>query len=163
MSLRTVAQAGRNADLGGGGLRAPEGRGRQNARRLFVLARRDQVRFREAKAGPDRIRATRLRFLEAALCLHRPADFMIIEGRRAVDAGEAGRRPASAWQAAEQDRQRPKVEQLRSDGQSLLRRTARDLLHELDLMPGPDEPETRENLRDLIAAVEARMKYRPPG
>ena len=25
MSLRTVSQAGRNADLGGGGLRAPEG------------------------------------------------------------------------------------------------------------------------------------------
>jgi hypothetical protein len=40
---------------------------------------------------------------------------------------------------------------------------ARDLLRELDLEAGPDEPETRETLRDLITAVEARKKYRPPG
>ena len=53
--------------------------------------------------------------------------------------------------------------QLRSDGQSLLRRAARDLLRELDRVAGPDEPETRETLRDLITAIEARMKYRPPG
>jgi hypothetical protein len=108
---------------------------------VFAWREPGQVRFCEAKVGPDRIKATQIRFLEAALRFHRPADFMIIEGRRAVDAGEAGRRPTSAWQAVEQDRQRPKVEQLRSDGQSLLRRAARDLLRELDLVAGPDEPE----------------------
>jgi hypothetical protein len=63
----------------------------------------------------------------------------------------------------EQDRQQPVAEQLRSDGQGLLQRAARDLLRVLDGVAGPDEPETRETLRDFIAAVEARMKYRPPG
>ena len=62
--------------------------------------------------------------------------------------GKPGSSPKSARQAVEQDRQRLVAEQLRSDGQGLLRRAARDLLR---------------TLRDLIAAVEARMKYRPPG
>jgi len=97
------------------------------------------------------------------LRLHRPADFMIIEVAGPSIPGKPGRRPTSAWQAMEQDRQRPMAGQLRSDGQSLLRRAARDLLRELDRVAGPDEPETRETLRDLITAIEARMKYRPPG
>ena len=54
-------------------------------------------------------------------------------------------------------------ERLRSDGQGLLRRAATDLLRVLDGVAGPDEPETRETLRDLIAAVEERMKYQPAG
>jgi hypothetical protein len=48
------------------------------------------------------------------------------------------------------------AEQLRSDGQGLLRRAARDLLRELDLVAGPDEPKTRETLRDVVTAIEAR-------
>jgi hypothetical protein len=77
--------------------------------------------------------------------------------------GKPGSNPKSARQAVEQDKLRPRADQLHSNGQGLLRWTARDLLRELDPVAGPDEPEIRETLRDLIAAVEARMKYRPPG
>jgi hypothetical protein len=129
---------------------------------VFAWREPDQVRFCEAKVGPDRIKATQVRFLEVALRFHRPADFMIIEVAGPSMAGEARRRPKSAWQAVEQDRQRPMAEQLRSDGQGLLRQAAGDLLRVLDGMVAPDEPKTRETLRDLIAAVEARMKDRPP-
>jgi hypothetical protein len=50
------------------------------------------------------------------------------------------------------------AEQLRSNRQGLLRRAARDLLRELDRVTGPDEPETREILRDVVAAIEARRE-----
>jgi hypothetical protein len=129
---------------------------------VFAWREPDQVRFCEAKVGPDRIKATQVRFLEVALRFHRPADFMIIEVAGPSEPGEAGRRPTSAWQAAEQDRRRPAAEQLRSDGQGVLRRAARDLLRVLDGVAGPDEPDTRETLRVLVAAVEARMKHWPP-
>ena len=88
---------------------------------------------------------------------------MIIEVAGPPMRGKPGSGPKSAWQAVEQDKLRPRADQLHSNGQGLLRRTARDLLRELDPVAGPDEPETRETLCDLIAAVEARMKYRPPG
>ena len=130
---------------------------------VFAWRQPGQVRFCEAKVGPDRIKPTQIRFLDVALRFHRPADFMIIEVAGPSMSGEAARRPKSAWQAAEQDRQRPMAESLHSDGQGLLQRAARDLLRVLDGVAGPDEPETRETLRDLIAAVEARMKYRLPG
>jgi hypothetical protein len=91
------------------------------------------------------------------------ADFMIISVAGPSMRGKPGSSPTSARQAVEQDKLRPRADQLRSDGQGLLRWTARDLLRELDLVAGPDEPEIRETLCDLIAAVEARMKYRPPG
>lgn len=77
--------------------------------------------------------------------------------------GKPGSSPKSARQAVEQDRQHPTAGQLRSDGQGVLRRAARDLLRVLDGVAAPDEPETRGTLGDLIAAVEARMKYRPLG
>jgi len=32
----------------------------------------------------------------------------------------------------------------------------------LDQMPGPDEPETRESLRDVAAAVDLRRDNWPP-
>ncbi len=130
---------------------------------VFAWQEPGQVRFCEAKVGPDRIKPTQIRFLEVALHFHRPADLMIIEVAVPSIPGEPGRRPKSAWQAVEQDVQRPTADQLRSDGQSLLRRAARDLLRALDGVAAPDEPETRETLRDLIAAVEARMRYWPPG
>jgi hypothetical protein len=129
---------------------------------VFAWREPDQVRFCEAKVGPDRIKATQIRFLEVALRFHRPADFMIIEVAGPSMPGGPGRRPKSAWQAVEQDRQRPMAEQLRSDGQGLLRRAAKDLLRVLDGVAAPDEPETRETLRDVVAAVEGRMKYRSP-
>jgi hypothetical protein len=130
---------------------------------VFAWREPGQVRFCEAKVGPDRVKATQIRFLEMALRFHRPADFMIIEVTGPSMPGGAGRRPKSAWQAAEQDRQRPTAEKLRSDSQHLLRRAARDLLRLLDGVAAPDEPETRETLHVLVAAVEARIKYRPPG
>jgi hypothetical protein len=57
--------------------------------------------------------------------------------------GEAGRRPKSAGQAVEQDWQQQAAGQLRSDGQGVLRRAARDLLRVLDGVAAPDELETR--------------------
>ena len=50
-----------------------------------------------------------------------------------------------------------------SNCQGHLRQAARDLLRALDGVTGPDKPETRGTLRDVAAAIEARMKYRPPG
>jgi len=50
-----------------------------------------------------------------------------------------------------------------SNRQGLLRRAARDLLRALDAETGPDEPETRLALRDVVAAIEARREGWPPG
>ena len=94
---------------------------------------------------------------------HRPADFMIIEVAGPSLLGGPGRRPKSAWEAVEPDKRRPLGDKFRSNRQASLRRAARNLLGELDRVTGPDGPETHETLRDLIAAVEARMKYRPLG
>ena len=60
------------------------------------------------------------------------AGFMIISVAGPSMRGKPGSSPTSAWQAVEQDRQRPMAEKLRSDGQDLLRRAARDLLRVLD-------------------------------
>ncbi len=70
--------------------------------------------------------------------------------------------PRSAWEAVERDMRRPMADQLRSNRQGLLRRAARDLLRELDRVAGPDEQETRETLRDVAAAIEARRDDWPP-
>ena len=53
-------------------------------------------------------------------------------------------------------------DQLRSNRQGLLRRAAGDLLRELDRVAGPDEQETRETLRDVAAAIDARRHDWPP-
>jgi hypothetical protein len=87
---------------------------------------------------------------------------MIIEVTGPSLRGEAGRRPKSAWETVEQDRQRPMAERLGSNRQSLLQRAARDLLHALDQVAGPDEPETRETLRDIAAAIDLRRGNWPP-
>jgi hypothetical protein len=129
---------------------------------VFAWREPGQVRFCEAKVGPDRIKATQIRFLEVALRSHRSADFVIIEVAGPSLRGKTGRRPNSAWKAVEQDRQRPVVEQLCSIRQGLLQRAARDLLRALDEVIGPDEPETRMALRDVAAAVETRREYWPP-
>ena len=54
------------------------------------------------------------------------------------------------------------ADQLRSNRQGLLRRTARDLLGEFDRVTGPDERETRLALRDVAAALDARREDWPP-
>jgi hypothetical protein len=49
-----------------------------------------------------------------------------------------------------------------SNRQATLRRAAAALLHALDHVPGPDEPETRETLRDIAAAIDLRRDSWPP-
>jgi hypothetical protein len=129
---------------------------------VFAWREPGQVRFYEAKVGPDRIKPTQIRFLEVALRFHSPAHFMIIEVAGPSMRGEAGRRPKSAWEAVERDTRRPTADKLRSNRQGLLRRTAVDLLRMLDQVGGPDEPETGLALRDLEAAIEARRGDWPP-
>jgi hypothetical protein len=63
---------------------------------VFAWREPGQVRFCEAKVGPDRIKATQIRFLEVALRFYRPADFMIIEVAGPSMPGVAGRRSKSA-------------------------------------------------------------------
>ena len=46
---------------------------------VFAWQEPGQVRSAEAKAGPDRIKPTQLRFAELALRLHRLQQFTIIE------------------------------------------------------------------------------------
>jgi hypothetical protein len=46
---------------------------------VFAWREPGQVGFYEAKVGPDRIKPTHLRFVEVALRLHRPEEFMIVE------------------------------------------------------------------------------------
>ena len=153
------------AGLGRGGLRPPAGRERRTLGGFFdAFAWREpgQVRFYEAKVGPDRIKPTQRRFIELALRFHRSEQFMIIEVSGPSLRGEAGRRPKSAWEGVERDTRRPTADKLRLNRQGLLRRTAGDLLRMLDQVGGPDEPETRLGLRDVAAAIEARRGDWPP-
>jgi hypothetical protein len=46
---------------------------------VFAWREPDQVRFAEAKVGPDRIRDTQRQFLATALRFHQPGEFVIIE------------------------------------------------------------------------------------
>lgn len=73
-----------------------------------------------------------------------------------------GRQTGTAWEAIERDRQRPMADQRRSQRQALLRKAARDLLRMLGQLAGPDDPETREILRDVAAAVDLRRDEWPP-
>jgi hypothetical protein len=54
------------------------------------------------------------------------------------------------------------ADQLGPNRQGLLRQAARDLLRTFGGVTGPDEPETRETLRDVAAAIEARRYDWPP-
>ena len=129
---------------------------------VFAWREPGEVRFCEAKVGPDRIKPTQLRFIELALRFHRSEQFMIIEVAGPSLRSAPGHMPRSAWEAVEQDMRRPMPDQLRSQRQSLLRRAARDLLRELDRVAGPDEPGTRLALRDGAAAVDLRRDGWPP-
>lgn len=70
---------------------------------VFAWREPGQVRFYEAKVGPDRIKPTQLRFVEVALRFHRLQEFMIIEVAGPSLRGASGRRPGSAWEAVERD------------------------------------------------------------
>ena len=129
---------------------------------VFAWREPGQVRFCEAKVGPDRIKPTQLRFVELALRFHRLEEFTIIEVAGPSLRVTLERRPRSALEAVGRDMRRPMADQLRSRRQSLLRRAARDLLRELDRVAGPDEQETRETMRDVAAAIEARRGDWPP-
>jgi hypothetical protein len=125
---------------------------------VFAWREPGQVRFDEAKVGPDRIKPTQVRFVELALRFHRLQEFMIIEVAGPSLRGTQERTPKSALEAAQRDMRRSMADQLRSQRQGLLRQAARDLLRELDRVAGPDDPETRLALRDVAAAVEARRE-----
>jgi hypothetical protein len=129
---------------------------------VFAWREPGQVRFCEAKVGPDRVKPTQLRFIELALRFLRSEQFMIIEVAAPSLRSAPGHMPRSAWEVVGLDMRRPMPDQLRSRRQSLLRRAARDLLRELDRVAGPDEPETRETLRDVAAAVDLRRNGWPP-
>ena len=58
----------------------------------------------------------------------------------------------------QRDQQRPLRAKLASQDQWLLRRPAGELLRLLGLVEGPDEPKTRELLRDIVAAIEERQE-----
>ena len=53
------------------------------------------------------------------------------------------------------------ADQLRTTRQDRLRRAASELLRMLDHVTGPDEPETRELLRDVAASVDVRRDTWP--
>jgi hypothetical protein len=138
---------------------------------VFAWREPGQVRFYEAKVGPDRVKPTQLRFVELALRFHRLEEFTIIEvaGPSLRMHAEAAPGPATlldtaasrgARVAAELQRQlsRPIADQPRLQRQDAVKRAARDLLRELDRATGPDEPETRQALRDVAAAIDLRRK-----
>ena len=95
---------------------------------VFAWREPGEIRFAEAKVGPDRIKPTQLRFVELALRFHRSEEFMIIEVAGPSLRSAPGHMPRSAWEAVERDMRRPMADQLRSNRQGLLRRAARDLL-----------------------------------
>ena len=130
---------------------------------VFAWREPGEVRFCEAKVGPDRIKPTQLRFVELALRFHRLEEFTIIEVAGPSLRGAPGHMPSSAWQAVERDMRRPMADQLCPNRQGLLRQAARDLLRALDGVTGPDEPETQLALRDVIAAIDLRRESWPPG
>ena len=129
---------------------------------VFAWQEPGQVRFCEAKVGPDRINPTQLRFIELVLRFHRSEQFMIIEVVGPSLRSAPGHMPRSAVEAIERDMRPSMPDRLRSNRQRLLRLAARDLLGELNRVIGPDEPETRETLREVAAALEARREDWPP-
>ena len=77
-----AARRGRRARLAAevfGRLRAANGGTLSGFFDVFAWREPGQVAFVEAKVGPDRIKATQLRFMEIALHFHRLDDFMIVE------------------------------------------------------------------------------------
>jgi len=120
---------------------------------VFAWRESGQGGFYEAKVGPDRIKPTQLRFVEVALRLHRLEEFMIVEVTGPLPQSAPAREPGKA---AGRNARRLAAAQPSPGGQGFLRRAGEDLLQALGSVSGPDDPETRQMLRDVAAAIEAR-------
>jgi hypothetical protein len=162
-AVKTLAEAGAPAWAVEifGRLRAANGGTLGGFFDVFAWREPGQVRFCEAKVGPDRIKPTQLRFVEVALGFHRLEDFMIIVVAGPSLRGVPVRRPERVPVAVERDTPRPVADLLRSNGQELMRQAGRDLLSALDGVTRPDELETREMLHDIAAAIQTRRKNWP--
>ena len=158
-AVKTLAEAGapRWAVEIFGHLRAANGGTLSGFFDVFAWREPGQVGFYEAKVGPDRIKPTQLRFVEVALRFHRLEEFMIIEVAAPFLRSTLARGLRNAGDAAERDPWRPVAGQPSSSSQGLLRRAGRDLLRALGTVTGPDEPETRQILRDVAAAIQSRQ------
>ena len=158
-AVKTLAEAGapRWAVEIFGQLRAANGGTLSGFFDVFAWREPGQVGFYEAKVGPDRIKPTQLRFMELALRPHRLEDFMIVEVAGPVPRGRLARGPSSAGDPAQRDPWWPVAGQPSSSSQDLLRRAGRDLLQALSTVTGPDEPDTRQILRDVAAAIRSRQ------
>jgi hypothetical protein len=85
------------------------------------------------------------------------------EGGQFRDAGAPRRvtKPLTAWEIVQRDEQRGPLAKRASQRQLFLRRPAEELLRLLGQVKGPDEPATRELLRDIAAAIEERREDWP--
>ena len=115
---------------------------------MFAWRTPGEVRFCEVKAGLDRITASPRRFLEVALAFHGLEEFTVITvgalpGRRGP--ARAGRDPLLP---ARRDR----------DGTVSVRHAGRTLLRALAGAAGPDDPQTRQVLHDVMTAIQARTQ-----
>ena len=129
---------------------------------VFAWREPGQVRFYEAKVGPDTIKPTQLKFVELALRFHPLGHFTIIEVAGPSLRGAPGTRSASARKIAERETRRPLSAVPGSQRQDVLRGAARELLRMLEWVDRPDERETRKALRDVAAAIEVRREDWPP-
>ena len=120
---------------------------------VFAWREPGQVGFYEAKVGPDRIKPTQLRFLEVALRLRGLEDFTIVEV-----AGTAWGRSARQLGSTAGRVKQPRADEEQPRGQELLLRAGRDLLQALGGVAGPDDPPAREVLREVAAAIDARLR-----
>jgi len=121
---------------------------------VFAWREPGQVGFYEAKVGPDRIKPTQLKFVEGALRFHGLEEFMIVEVTGPLPRSAPAREPGKA---ADRNARRPAGGgPALPGGQGLLRRAGTDLLQALGSVSGPDEPETRQMLHDVAAAIQAR-------
>jgi hypothetical protein len=155
-AARALAEAGapRWAAEIFGRLRAANGGTMSGFFDVFAWREPGQVGFYEAKVGPDRIKPTQLKFVEVALRFHRLEEFMIIELTGPLPRSAPARKPGNA---TDWNTRRPMAAQPSPGGQGLLRRAGTDLLQALGSVSGPDEPETRQMLRDVAAAIQARQ------
>lgn len=106
---------------------------------VFAWREPGQVRFCEAKVGPDWITPSQLRFVEVALRLHHLHDFTIIEVA-GPSPGEQRRAPRSAAEAAEPNAGRSIAGQLCSNGQGLVGRPGKTCYACLTTSPGLMSP-----------------------
>jgi hypothetical protein len=120
---------------------------------VFAWREPGRVGFYEAKVGPDRITPAQLRFVEVALRFHGLEEFMIVDVTGPLPRSAPAREPGNA---VDRNARWPVAGQFSPGGQGVLRRAGRDLPQALGSITGPDEPQTRQVLRDVATAIEAR-------